>query len=329
MRQVNSFHIKKIQSNTLTYVMTIVYKLLFNTVNGTIVQYNAVVWKKESSKDHWHRQSAVKWATENLEKFPLCIPFGMIPADHFPHYYQFRRLERYIVEQIYTFGLTWHMRSKAVEFPPHDIFNPELTDHEQMLQEQYEASLPMFGYRRRRFNKLEKRGIYSTIVKPFIDQFAFTLGYIPEHLEFPPIPTFEPVMTMPAFQQTVSDQSIIQPAEPIPDQSIVHPTEPVSDQSIVQPTEPISDQLIVQPVEPISDQPIVQPTEPVSDQPIVQPTEPVSDQEVVQPTEPISDQPTEPISDQTVVQPTEPVPDQSVQPTETIQSKKRRWYWLW
>jgi hypothetical protein len=350
MRPTNSFHVKKIQGNTLTNVLTVVYKLLFNTTNGTIVQYQAVVWKKESLSDHWSRRNAVKWATENLVKFPLCIPFGTLPDDHFPRYYQFRRLERYIVSQIYTFGLTWNTRSKPIEFPPQDIFNPELSEHEQELQAAYEASLPLFGYRRRRFNKLEKRGLFTTVVKPFIDQFAFTFGYIPPPPENPateenPI-QLDKNQVLDQLNQLISqvqvDQSIrgelvqilerrrqtaVQTEQSETVQTTILPeTEPIAQPDTVQP-EPIAQTDTVQ-SEPIALPDTVQP-EPITQPETVQP-EPIALPDTVQP-EPIA-QPNNTVQPEPIAQPNntvqpEPITVQSEPIAQPEQTKRRWWFW--
>ena len=171
MVQLYAFSDKKFNGTTLTNVTTVAYKLIFGA-ERVLVEYNAVVWKKESPSDHWNRRKSINWANERLAKYPLAIDFGKV--QHFPHYYQFRRLERYLLRLVYNLGLSWINYHCLNPLPLYDIFNPQLTEHEQQLEKEYEQSLPMFGYRRSRFNQLNKVSWFSQVVEPFVRNFSFS-----------------------------------------------------------------------------------------------------------------------------------------------------------
>lgn len=134
-----SFHDKKNRGNKLIHVLSIVYNVNIQK-SYTTVNFSGVVWKfnPDSKKDQWSRKNSVKWAKERLSTCPITVHFDI--EKHSPGYYQYRRLERYMRNYIYEFGL-----SKAdIHCCDNTIFESKLTSNEEELQAIYEESLRIY-----------------------------------------------------------------------------------------------------------------------------------------------------------------------------------------
>lgn len=151
---------KKYNDRRLVYVMTVAYTVQFG--DTTTVTYSAIEWE-HNGRNNWNKRKNFQYAKGRMQKKPMYVNFnnqslqsteiGFLAGQtgqgiaigvntrtqHTPppSYYQYRRLEKFLVQEIFEHGFN----KKQPSIGPEWVFDPVLTIAEQELEEKYSKSV--------------------------------------------------------------------------------------------------------------------------------------------------------------------------------------------
>lgn len=124
---------KKYNGRRLASVLTIAYTVQFG--DTTTVTYSAVEWN-HNGKNNWNKRKNFQYAKQRMEKKPLFVTFNNLHPP--PSYYQYRRLEKFLVQEIAAHN---GVSKRPPVIGPEWIFDPVLTSEEQKLEAKYSEEM--------------------------------------------------------------------------------------------------------------------------------------------------------------------------------------------